>query len=63
MKSYRLSEGVEYLFNYAPGEFAEFTRSKFFGSPVRAFVSGYTLFIVASVAVVLALKRREQNGS
>ena len=63
MKTYRISEGVEYLFNYAPSEFAEFTRNKFFGSPVRAFVSGYTLFIVASVAVVLAISRRDRDGS
>jgi len=59
----RLSEGVEYLFNYAPEELAMWTRDTFFGTPGRGL--GTTGFLLLGMvgAVIFLIERRDRNGS
>ena len=59
----RLSEQVEYLFNYAPEEFAQWTRLTFFGSPVRGVATVYSIVAVGIIVGVVVAIRRERDGS
>ena len=59
----RFSEGVEYLFNYAPEELAMWTRDTFFGSPARGLGTTSLLLFGALGVMIFLVERRERNGS
>ena len=59
----RFSEGVEYLFNYAPEELAMWTRDPFFGSPARGLGTTSLLLFGALGVMIFLVERRERNGA
>ena len=57
----KFSEQVEYLFNYAPSEFASWARWKFTGTPARAVLSVHAVMLLVGVAVAVIVASKKDG--